>query len=71
LIDGILNNSFTVLSKKATQYTIPHLKAAENGDKSPVVEYENTLASAIGARLEGNIHTLGAPGKALTGLFKK
>jgi len=64
-------NSFTVLSKKATQYTIPHLKAAENGDKSPVVEYENTPASAIVTRLEGNLHTLTAPGKAFTGLFKK
>ena len=62
-------NSFTILSNKTTHYTIPHLKAAENGEKARVADIENTLVSAIGTRLEGDIHTLTAPGKALIGLF--
>jgi hypothetical protein len=62
-------NSFTALSKKATPYTISHLKAAENGEEAPIEEIENTFASAIGTRLKGNVHILGAPRKALTGLF--
>ena len=62
-------NSFTMLSKKATKYTIPHLQAAENGRTAPVVEIENDLASAIGNRIKGDIHTLTAPGRAFAGLF--
>ncbi|KIJ12476.1 hypothetical protein PAXINDRAFT_181583 [Paxillus involutus ATCC 200175] len=61
---------FTILSKKTMQYTVPHLHAAENGGKADVVEIENTLASALGTRLKGDVHTLMAPGKALRGLFK-
>ena len=64
-------NSFTMLSKKATKYTIAHLQAAENGRTAPgpVVEIENDLASAIGNRIKGDIHTLTAPGRAFAGLF--
>jgi triacylglycerol lipase len=60
---------FTLLSKKTTQYTIPHLKAAENGERAPVMEIENTLASAVATRLKGDIHTLTAPGRAFFALF--
>lgn len=62
-------NSFTILSKQATKYTIPHLQAAENGKNAPVVEIEHNLASAIGNRIKGDIHTLTAPGRAFAGLF--
>jgi len=58
-----------ILNKKTAQYTIPHLKAAENGGKAPVVEIENTIASAVGNRIKGDIHILMAPGKALKGLL--
>lgn len=61
---------FTILSKMTTRYTIPHLKAAEDGGEAAVVEIENTLASAAATRIKGDIHTLVAPGKALTGIFK-
>ena len=63
-------NSFTILSSKTTRHTIPHLKAAENGKEAPVVEIENTLASALGARLKGDVHAATAPVKALKGLFR-
>ena len=63
-------NSSGILSKRTTRYTIPHLKAAESGGKAPVVEIENTLASAIGTKIEGDIQTLMAPGKAFVNLFK-
>ncbi len=63
-------NSSGILSKRTTRYTIPHLKAAESGGKAPVVEIENTLASVIGARIEGGIDTLMAPGKTVMGFFK-
>jgi len=45
------------------------LKAAESGGKATVVEVEDTLASAVGNRIKGDIHTLMAPGKALKGLL--
>ncbi len=63
-------NSFTILSKKAAQLTIPHLRAAEKGGNAPVVKIKNTLASTIVTRIKGAIHTITAPGRAFLGLFR-
>jgi len=56
-----------ILRRSVAPRTNPSL--AENGRTAPVVEIENDLASAIGNRIKGDIHTLTAPGRAFAGFF--
>ena len=62
-------NSVAILGKRTMRYSIPHLQAAESGGKAPVVKVKNTLKSAIGTMIKGNIQTLMSPGKAFVKLF--